>query len=353
MGLFRSATARAAAALRFDGLWWRKFAYLGCVYGPEWWKQGSPPVIAAILFALVGRNRRGAIENMQRILGDGDRAPRRARGAAHVRRVRPLHDRDDGVLRPAAAADPTRSAASAICIAEALREGRGAVLVTGHIGNWDIAAKTLREYDQPINLVMAREANATTQDYVRDMRERAGVRVIYSDTSVFSALNMIRALRQNEIVAIQLDRMLGLGGARAVPFFGAPAPFPSGPFVLARLAGAPLIPVFIPRLGTRHYAVRFGTPPAAVARGARRATRSTAPCARSSASSRPSSASFPASGFSSRRSGHRRAAPAARQRPAGRRGHAQQASPSQRRERWHCAAARRGAHAIADPTSSR
>jgi KDO2-lipid IV(A) lauroyltransferase len=145
-------------------------------------------------------------------------------------------------------------------IVEALREQRGAVLVTGHIGNWDIAAKTLRDYDQPINLVMAREANTTTQDYVRDMRERAGVRVIYSDTSVFSALNMIRALRANEIVAIQLDRTLGLGGTRAVSFFGAPAPFPSGPFVLARLAGAPLIPVFIPRLGTRHYAVRIGAP---------------------------------------------------------------------------------------------
>jgi hypothetical protein len=28
------------AALRFDGIWWRRLAWLGCVYGPEWWKQG-------------------------------------------------------------------------------------------------------------------------------------------------------------------------------------------------------------------------------------------------------------------------------------------------------------------------
>jgi KDO2-lipid IV(A) lauroyltransferase len=143
-------------------------------------------------------------------------------------------------------------------IAEALSEGHGAVLVTGHIGNWDVAAKALRDYGRPINLVMAREANATAADYVRAIREQAGVRVIYSDTSVFSSLNMIRALRDNEIVAIQLDRMLGFGGANMVPFFGRLAPFPSGPFVLARLAGAPLIPVFAPRLGTRHYAIRLG-----------------------------------------------------------------------------------------------
>jgi KDO2-lipid IV(A) lauroyltransferase len=259
MGILRSGMMRARAALRFDGLWWRKFAYLGCVYGPEWWKQGSPPAIAAILFALVGYNRRGAIENIQRILGDGDR--RRAARAALRMYAQFAHCMTETMEYYGPRPKPIRlDLPQYDPIAEALRERRGAVLVTGHIGNWDIAAKTLRDYDQPINLVMAREANATTQDYVRDMRERAGVRVIYSDTSVFSALNMIRALRANEIVAIQLDRTLGLGGTRAVPFFGAPAPFPSGPFVLARLAGAPLIPVFIPRVGTRHYSVHIGAP---------------------------------------------------------------------------------------------
>jgi KDO2-lipid IV(A) lauroyltransferase len=105
---------------------------------------------------------------------------------------------------------------------------------------------------------MAREVNASTQEYVRVAREQAGVRVLYSDSSVFSSLNMIHALRQNEVVAMQLDRMNGVGGARSLPFFGALAQFPSGPFVLARLSGAPLIPVFVPRLGVRHYAIRVG-----------------------------------------------------------------------------------------------
>jgi KDO2-lipid IV(A) lauroyltransferase len=153
--------------------------------------------------------------------------------------------------RPLQLDDPSRDD-----LAVALQEGRGAVVVTGHFGNWDVAAKTLHEYGRPINVVMAREVNATTHEYVRQARERVGVRVLYSDTSVFSSLNMIRALQRNEIVAIQLDRALGAGGTRMVPFFGAPASFPSGPFVLARLARAPLVPVFIPRVGTRHYAIR-------------------------------------------------------------------------------------------------
>lgn len=255
---FGTGLARIRAAVRFDGLWWRKFAYLGCVYGPEWWKRGSPPAIAAILFACVGRNRQGAVGNMQRILGAHRAHAVRAALGMYVQFAHCMTETMEHFgprPRPIRLDVPQRD-----LIADALAAGRGAVLVTGHVGNWDIAAKTLRDYGQPINLVMAREPNATMDDYAREMRERAGVRVIFSDSSVFSALNMIRALRQNEIVAIQLDRMLGLGGARAISFFGAPALFPSGPFVLARLAGAPLIPVFIPRVGTRRYAVYYGVP---------------------------------------------------------------------------------------------
>src|SRR5215813_10932584 len=53
------------AAVRFDGAFWRRFAELGCVYGPEWWKRGSPPVIAAIIYMLA-RERRVAVRRNQR-----------------------------------------------------------------------------------------------------------------------------------------------------------------------------------------------------------------------------------------------------------------------------------------------
>ena len=49
-----SCAARLRQNLRFDGLWWRKFAYLSCVYGPEWVKRYLPVPIAAMIFALVG-----------------------------------------------------------------------------------------------------------------------------------------------------------------------------------------------------------------------------------------------------------------------------------------------------------
>jgi KDO2-lipid IV(A) lauroyltransferase len=252
----KSAPSRWRAVFRFDGSFWRRFAYLGCVYGPEWWKTYSPGPIAAILFLIVGGNRRGAMENLRVVLGC-------SRWQAATAALRMFAEFARCFTETTEYYSPRRKpirfdVSEDDTLAAALQSGRGAVIVTGHLGNWDIAAKGLRDYGAPVNLVMAREANATMQQRARDAKEEAGIRVIYSDVSVFSSFNMIRALRNNEIVAIQLDRPVGAGGMRRVEFFGRAALFPSGPFLLARLAGAPVIPVFAPRIGRRHYAIRLG-----------------------------------------------------------------------------------------------
>jgi KDO2-lipid IV(A) lauroyltransferase len=245
------------AAFRFDGSFWRKFAYLGCVYGPEWWKRYSPAPIAAIIFALVGRNRRGTMANLQVVFPECSQ--RQAAWGALKTFAEFAHCFTEATEFYSPRRKPVRfDVPDSDAIAAALRRGRGAVIVTAHLGNWDIAAKGLLDYGTPVNIVMARESNASIGEYARHIKEGAGVRVIYSDTSVFSSFNMIRALRNNEIVAIQLDRPVGTGGMRQVPFFGRSAMFPSGPFVLARLAGAPVVAVFAPRLGVRHYGVQIG-----------------------------------------------------------------------------------------------
>jgi KDO2-lipid IV(A) lauroyltransferase len=226
------------------------------VYGPAWWKRYSPGPIAAIIFALVGRNRRGAIANLEIILGS-DRL--RATWAALELFAQFAHCFTEATEFYSPSRQPMRfDVPEDSSLVGAIRSGRGAVIVTAHLGSWEVAAKGLRDYGVPVNMVMAREVNATIGDSGRDTKMESGVRVIYSDSSVFSSFNMIRALRNNEIVAMQLDRPVGTGGMRSIPFFGRPALFPSGPFVLARLAGAPIIPVFAPRLGVRHYGIRVG-----------------------------------------------------------------------------------------------
>jgi lauroyl/myristoyl acyltransferase len=119
--------------------------------------------------------------------------------------------------------------------------------------------RRLSGYGAGINVVMAREVNDTTDEYMRRAREEANVRVLLSDTSVYSTFNILRALRRNEVVAMQLDRPLGGDGARPVPFFGAPALFQSGALRLARLANAPVLPAFVARLAPRRYCIVLGT----------------------------------------------------------------------------------------------
>jgi KDO2-lipid IV(A) lauroyltransferase len=244
-------------ALRFDGLWWRKFAYLGSVYGPEWWKRYSPPWIAAIIFACVGRNRRGAVANMRRALGRRGRLRDYLAGLdvfiAFANCVNETLEYFSPRPQPVRVDEPPDDP-----IRAALARGKGAVLVTCHFGNWDVGARTLARFGCPFNLVMAREANETTAEYVRQAREDAGVRVLLSDSSVYGSFNMLRALKRNEIVAMQLDRPLGGDGARLAPFFGAPAWFQAGPLRLARLAGAPIFPVFCVRVAARHYQIVLG-----------------------------------------------------------------------------------------------
>jgi lauroyl/myristoyl acyltransferase len=247
-------------ALAFDGVWLRRAAYLGSAYAPEWFKRSSPYLIAALSFWLVPERRRAAVANLERVLGAD-------RWTAHWAALRMYSEfafcASEALEGNSPRAQPIRIERPPLeedAVLAALEAGRGAVVVTGHIGSWEVAAKRLRAGDVPVHLVMSQEMDAATQEFVASARSRSGVRVVLSDASVFSSLGLVRALRRNEIVAIQLDRAAGAGGVRLLPFLGAPAPFPSGPFVLARLAGSPVIPVFAPRLGRRHYRVEIGRP---------------------------------------------------------------------------------------------
>jgi lauroyl/myristoyl acyltransferase len=251
-----------AAALRFDGLLWRKLARLGCVYGPEWWKRASPPLVALAIFLLVRRNREGAIENQARVLSDGAGRWRSVVAgyrsfAAFARCMTETMEYYGPRPRPFRIDEPQRNH-----VAEALERGRGVILATAHVGNWDVSGRALRATGRPVHMVMAREPNETTQEYARRSRERVGVQVIFSDSSVFSAFNMIRALRHNEILAIQIDRGTSEPNSpsRQVEFFGANATFQAGAFHLARLSGAPVVPVVTLRRGLRHYEIVLGEP---------------------------------------------------------------------------------------------
>ena len=166
-------------------------------------------------------------------------------------------------------------------IRSALREGKGAVLVTAHVGNWEAAAHLLRRLEAPVNIVALKAEEQRLQQYFDRVIDNRHLTIIPADGSSEAALAIMAALKRGELVAIQADRFLDAQtadraessvGARPreemISFLGAPARFSTGPFVTAAVAGAPLIHAFAIREGTYRYHLR-AFPPERVAFGDR------------------------------------------------------------------------------------
>jgi predicted LPLAT superfamily acyltransferase len=88
---------------------------------------------------------------------------------------------------------------------------------------------------------------------------KACFRLIPLTGSPTDAIPLVAALRRGEIVAMLGDRTYGHASA-CVPFFGGHASFPIGAYMVAAIAGAPLVQVFSLREPGGHYRL-FGFPP--------------------------------------------------------------------------------------------
>ena len=142
-----------------------------------------------------------------------------------------------------------------------LAQGRGAILVTGHFGNWEIGSVLMsRVLHLPLTIVAMAEASAEVNRMRREIRDRLGVETIEVRQSLDTALQIRRRLSDNGIVAMLMDRHLGRDRVQ-VTLLGRPAWFLRTPALMGYLSGAPLIPCFIQRTeGHPAFAVFLGDP---------------------------------------------------------------------------------------------
>jgi predicted LPLAT superfamily acyltransferase len=141
---------------------------------------------------------------------------------------------------------------------EALAKGRGVILLTAHLGNWEAAGQLLSRLDVPVNVTGLDKESAKIRSLLSGV-SRAKFRLIPLTGSPTDAIPLVAALRRNEVVAMLGDRLYG-GPSAHVPFLGGTAKFPVGPYVLASIAEAPLVHVFSLREPGGHYRF-FGSPP--------------------------------------------------------------------------------------------
>src|SRR5437899_447634 len=118
----------------------------------------------------------------------------------------------------------------------ALARGRGAIAVTGHVGNWELLAAWAAAIGYPITVVVRRVTDLRFHSLIIRFRAAAGVEILVRDDPRFIA-GVTEALRRNRIVAMLIDQDTR-GAGVFVPFFGRPAHTPPGAAVLALRARA-------------------------------------------------------------------------------------------------------------------
>ncbi len=147
----------------------------------------------------------------------------------------------------------------------ALARGRGAIAVTGHVGNWELLAAWAAAIGYPITVVVRRVNDLRFHSLIVRFRAAAGVEVLVRDDPRFVAA-VGDALRRNRVVAMLIDQDTR-GAGVFVPFFGRPAHTPPGAALLALRARVPVVTTFIERRPEGGHLVRVSPVPAELPRG--------------------------------------------------------------------------------------
>jgi KDO2-lipid IV(A) lauroyltransferase len=122
--------------------------------------------------------------------------------------------------------------------------GRGVMVVSAHMGSWEVAAAIWSATVAPVSLFAEELEPQEMFDWYRRTRARLGISVLPLTRA--GLRQVLAALEQQEMVVTAIDRDI-LGTGLMVDFFGRPARIPEGPAAIALRKGTPILPVAVLR----------------------------------------------------------------------------------------------------------
>lgn len=128
-------------------------------------------------------------------------------------------------------------------LANALKYGKGVIMLSAHLGNWELGAFVLGTLGYPINAVVLTHRNIKINDFFKNQRAIGKLRSIEFGASLRGCY---KALKNNELLALLGDRDFSSSGLPA-DFCGKSAIMPKGPAALSYRTGAAIVPSFITR----------------------------------------------------------------------------------------------------------
>ena len=129
-------------------------------------------------------------------------------------------------------------------LADALQQGKGVVLLTAHIGNWEWLGAALAMDGFPMATVVKRQPNDQHTRILNEYRQKAGIEIFARGSS--ELVGAAKALKQGKVLGFLADQDGGASGA-VIAFLGKLASTPLGPAVFAKRFQSPVVPIFIVR----------------------------------------------------------------------------------------------------------
>lgn len=213
--------------------------------------------ISAVAFRVLGRLRRVGLRNLELAF------PEMTAGEREV--ILRSEYRNLGLLLAEFCKMPGYTAATAslfiryeglenyLCARE---KGRGVLVLTGHLGAWELSSFYHSLMGMPMGMVIRRLDNPLVDAFVNRVRCLHGNRVIHKDDF---ARGLIASMRAGETVGILMDTNMTPPQGVFVPFFGVPACTASGMARIAEKTGAAVLPGFLLwEESEQKYVLRFG-----------------------------------------------------------------------------------------------
>ena len=141
-------------------------------------------------------------------------------------------------------------------IDEALSKGKGAIIVSAHMGNWELGGVVVALLGYPFWAVALPHKYKKVDIFFNYQRGIKGMQVIQLGKAVKQSLEV---LRENKVLALAGDRDFSEKGI-VLDFFGKPTIFPQGPAALSLKTGAAIIPAFMLRNWDDSFTFRFEAP---------------------------------------------------------------------------------------------
>ena len=213
---------------------------------------------ARLLLRVLGRRRRILLENLARAFPEMSGAELRRIARESVENLGAASFEFLDVSRWSLADLRARVTYEGVANLEAARaRGKGVILLSAHFGNWELGAMAAGQVGEPIASVVRPIDNPRIEAAIVRRRTRFGNGVIAKREAL---REMLRAMRQNETVAILIDQNVLPQEAVFVPFFGRPAATTPSVALLQRKPGAAVVPVFTWPSGAGRYRLVFEKP---------------------------------------------------------------------------------------------